>query len=340
LATIKQLNDHVEQENLYLRKEVLLKHTHEGILGESSAIHKVKAAIEQVAVSNATVLITGETGTGKELVSHAIHQYSQRKNSSMINLNCAALPATLLEAELFGREKGAYTGALTRQAGRFELANGGTLFLDEIGELPLELQSKLLRVLESGEFERLGGYQARKTDARIIAATNKDLAREVARGRFREDLFYRLNVFPIHVPPLRERTMDIPMLVWHFNQVLSRGMGKSISNISQKDMEKLKEYRWPGNVRELKNVIERALIVCRHGKLHIELGTATAALSDDALTLDEVNQKHIIRILERTGWKIRGKYGAAKLLAINPQTLDSRMKKLGIKRPAQNPAIS
>jgi PAS domain S-box-containing protein len=340
LSTIKQLKDSIEQENVYLREEALLKYTHEGIVGESSAIHKVKAAIEQVAVSDATVLITGETGTGKELVSHAIHNYSLRKNSSMIKLNCAALPATLIEAELFGREKGAYTGALTRQAGRFELANDGTLFLDEIGDLPLELQGKLLRVLESGEFERLGGYQAQKTDARIIAATNRDLAHEVAQGRFRNDLFYRLNVFPIHVPPLRERAEDIPMLVWHFTQELSRGMGRSISTISQKTMENLKEYPWPGNVRELKNIIERALIVCRGSKLQVELGTATESLSGDPLTLDEVNQKHIIRILERTGWKIRGKHGAAKLLAINPQTLDSKMKKLGIKRPAQNSDMS
>ncbi len=338
---IKHLQQKLEQENIYLREEAKLKYGHEDIVGESSAIKKVKADIEQVAPSNATVLITGETGTGKELVTHSIHKYSQRSNKSLIKINCAALPPTLIEAELFGREKGAYTGALTKQAGRFELADGATLFLDEIGDLPLELQGKILRVLENGEFERLGGHTPLKTDARIIAATNKDLAQEVDQGRFREDLFYRLNVFPINVPPLRERKQDIPMLAWHFIKELNKGMGKTINHVSQSTMDSLQRYPWPGNVRELKNVIERALIVSRNGTLQVDVRNADSPTSaGESLSLDEVNRKHILSVLEKTGWRIRGKKGAAELLRINPQTLDSRLKKLGITRPAHHNYIS
>lgn len=333
---IKKLKNRLEQDNQYLRSEYELTHGHEDIVGESSVIKQVKEDIEQVAPSNATVLITGETGTGKELVAHSIHKYSQRSNKSLIKLNCAALPPTLIEAELFGREKGAYTGALTKQIGRFELADGATIFLDEIGDLPLELQGKILRVLESGEFERLGGHKPLKTDARVIAATNKNLADEVSSGRFREDLFYRLNVFPIHVPPLRERKQDIAMLVWYFLQELSSGMGKTINNVSQSTMDKLQSYPWPGNVRELKNVIERGLIVSGNGTLQIDISTNEPQPSEELLSLEEVNKRHIITVLEKTGWKVRGKNGAAEILIINPQTLESRMKKLGIIRPASH----
>ncbi len=333
LSEVQLMKERLEQENVYLREEMQVNTSHEGIVGESAAINSVKAAINQVAPSDATVLITGETGTGKELVTHAIHNSSQRNKDSLIKLNCAALPPSLIEAELFGREKGAYTGALTRQAGRFELADGGTLFLDEIGDMPLELQGKLLRVLQEGEFERLGGVQVLKTDVRVIAATNKDLTQAVAEGRFREDLYYRLNVFPIEVPPLRTRAEDIPLLVWHFVQELSKGMGKTITHLSKSTMNELQHYPWPGNVRELKNVIERALIVCNSETLHIKLTTDNAPAPADSLTLDEVNRNHILSVLEKTGWRVRGRNGAAQFLAVNPQTLDSRMKKLGIKRP-------
>jgi transcriptional regulator with GAF, ATPase, and Fis domain len=280
---------------------------------------------------NSIVLIQGETGSGKELIANLIHRESPRAHRKMVRVNCASLPATLIEAELFGREKGAYTGALSKQAGRFEMADGSTLFLDEIGELALELQAKLLRVLQDGEFERLGSTRTLKVDVRVITATNSDLATLVAEGTFRQDLYYRLNVFPIVVPPLRERRMDIPALVWSFVREFSETMGKSIDKISKSTMQHLQAYDWPGNVRELRNMIERSMILSRGGTLAVSLGE----VGSDQLasqTLAEVDRHHIHSVLEQTGWRIRGAGGAAQALGLNPSTLESRMKKLGIKR--------
>ena len=261
LTIIKQLKDQLHEENLYLREEINLLHSHKDIVGNSEAIKTVLKQIEQVAATDSTVLIQGETGTGKELVANAIHGMSSRHDRLMIKVNCAALPPTLIESELFGREKGAFTGSLSKQIGRFELADASTIFLDEIDALPLDLQAKLLRVLESGEFERLGSPRTVKVDVRIISATNRDLARVVSEGGFREDLYYRLNVFQIIVPPLRERREDILPLVWSFVHELSKRMGKRIESIPQKDVEALQAYPWPGNVRELRNLTERAMII-------------------------------------------------------------------------------
>ena len=255
----------------------------------------------------------------------------------MVALNCAALPATLIESELFGREKGAYTGALTRQVGRFELADGSTLLLDEVSELPLELQAKLLRVLQEGQFERLGSAKTVRADVRIIAATNRDLERLVREGRFREDLYYRLNVFPIRLPPLRERREDIPLLVWTFVKECGRALGKSIESIPRSTLETLKAYPWPGNIRELRNVIERAMIVCAGPTLSVELPSQPERVSPHTplgdLTLEEAERRYILSMLEKTGWRVSGKHGAAAILGLNPSTLQSRMVKLGIVRP-------
>jgi PAS domain S-box-containing protein len=284
--------------------------------------------------TDSTVLITGETGTGKELVARAIHSASQRKDKVLVRVNCAALPAGLIESELFGHEKGAFTGATSRKIGRFELANGGTIFLDEIGDIPLDLQNKLLRVLQEGEFERLGDSQTRKVDVRVIAATNRELSDAIEEGLFRSDLFYRLNVFPIGVPALRERSKDIPLLVKHLVMKYSVKLGKSIESIPQAAMNALMAYDWPGNVRELENVIERAVILT--GGTELELGdwltAATSAGPSRIPTLEELERDHITRVLEATGWRVRGDAGAAALLGLKPTTLEARMKKLGIER--------
>jgi formate hydrogenlyase transcriptional activator len=289
-----------------------------------------------VAGTPATVLLIGETGTGKELLARAIHNLSPRCARPMVTLNCAALPATLVESELFGREKGAFTGAVTRQIGRFELADGSTLFLDEIGELPLELQAKLLRVLQEGQFERLGSSKPIKTDVRIIAATNRDLEKAVKEGRFREDLYYRLNVFPITMPPLRQRREDIPLLVSAFAKDIVRTLGKTIDAIPRSTLTELQRYSWPGNIRELRNVVERALIVCRGSTLHFDLpaqaSTSAVVGSPPNRTLEEVERRHILSVLEETGWRVSGKNGAAAILGLNRSTLESRMAKLGIVR--------
>jgi transcriptional regulator with GAF, ATPase, and Fis domain len=288
---------------------------------------------EKVAATDSTVLVMGETGTGKELLAHAIHNLSARKERPMLTVNCSALPGSLIESELFGREKGAYTGALTKRIGRFEVADGSTVFLDEISELPLELQAKLLRVLEDGSFERLGSSQSIKVDVRVIAATNRDLAKEVSQGRFREDLYYRLNVFPLTVPPLRERREDIPLLVWTFINEYGERMGKTIESIPRKTMESLQRYVWPGNVRELKNVVERAMILSKGPGLHVEVpGISASDRPKSMMTLEEVEKRHITHVLENTGWRVRGKNGAAEILGLKPTTLDSRIKKLGIPR--------
>ena len=340
LKEAKQLKNKLREENLYLKEEFNLLYSHKDIVGNSKAISSMLKQIEQVAGTESTVLIQGETGTGKELVANAIHSLSSRKDRLMIKVNCAALPPTLIESELFGREKGAFTGALSKQIGRFELADGSTIFLDEIDSLPLELQAKLLRVLESGEFERLGSPQTVKVDVRIISATNRDLASVVSEGGFREDLYYRLNIFQIIVPPLRERREDILPLVWSFVQELSKKMGKRIESIPQKDVEALQAYPWPGNVRELRNVTERAMIITTGYVLHLDVPKIAQSNADQPGTLEESEKKHIIEALNATGWQVSGKDGAAAILGINPKTLGSRMKKLGIKKTRRIPDIS
>ncbi len=329
LGEIERLRRQLEEENAYLRNEMHLKTKRPDLSGFSS-MQEVLAKVEQVAVTGSTVLIQGETGTGKELIAEAIHRQSERRQRVMVKVNCAALPAALVESELFGREKGAFTGALSRQIGRFELADGSTLFLDEIAEIPLETQAKLLRVLQAGEFERLGSPKTIKVDARVIVATNRDLAAEVEQGRFRRDLYYRLNVFPIDLPPLRARREDIPHLVWAFVGEFGERMGKKIRKVAVKDMEALTAYSWPGNVRELRNVIEHAMIVSKGDILELERRVPSERQATAALSLEEVERRHIQATLETTRGRIKGVGGAAQRLGLNPSTLYSRMRKLGI----------
>ncbi|MCY2987252.1 MAG: sigma 54-interacting transcriptional regulator [Planctomycetota bacterium] len=331
-AEIRQLQEHLQDEIVYLRSQVEPVSLPDGIVGQSSSLTKVLRQVEQVAKTNATVLLTGETGTGKELIATAIHELSGRRVHMMVRVNCAALPPTLIESELFGREKGAYTGALTKQVGRFELAHGSTIFLDEVGELPLELQAKLLRVLQEGTFERVGSPKTIKVDLRVIAASNRDLTQTTGAGRFREDLFYRLNVFPIHLPPLRERSEDIPALVETFVEEFARALGKTIRSIPRSVIDALQRYPWPGNVRELRNLIERAVIISEGTTLHVDLPTPSSLTSPRGATLEEVERNHILTVLEQTGWRIRGPGGAAETLGIKPTTLESRLGKLGIRR--------
>jgi transcriptional regulator with GAF, ATPase, and Fis domain len=306
----------------------------ETIIGESDSLRYVLSRVEQVSETDATVLLFGETGTGKELLAHAIHKRSRRRDRPFVIVNCAALPASLIESELFGRERGAFTGAHATQVGRFELANRGTLFLDEVGELPLELQPKLLRVLQSGELERLGSPRTIDVDVRLIAATNRDLVEEVRQGRFRRDLFYRLNVFPITVPSLRDRRQDIPLLVRHLVERHGRALRKPIDSVPQSVVQTLESYDWPGNIRELENVIQRAIIQSRGGTLELrDAWMPEAASSGGGTTLVEVERRHILHILEACRWRIEGQGGAAQLLALKSSTLRSRMLKLGITRP-------
>lgn len=331
---INSLREQLEQENIVLRAEAGLDEETHRALGTSPAMQRVQAMIEQVAATGSTVLILGETGTGKELVAQAIHQRSDRGKRLMVTVNCGALPAALIESELFGRERGAFTGALSRQAGRFELAHGSTLFLDEIAEMPIETQSKLLRVLQDGTFERLGSPVNLKADVRIIAATNRNLEEEVDQGRFRRDLFYRLNVFPIVVPPLRERVEDIAMLVWRFVSEFGQSMGRKINKIARDDMARMETYDWPGNVRELRNVIERAMITSTGTVLDLsQLALASPVRSQPpaTMTLEEIECRHIRETLKATRGKIKGRGGAAELLGLNPSTLYSRMRKLAIR---------
>ena len=335
LDEIARLKDRLQAESDYLKDEIRVIHSHGETTGKSSAIRKVLQLAEQVAPTGSLVLVRGETGTGKELVAQAIHRLSPRRGHLMIKVNCAALPSGLVESELFGREKGAYTGALTRQVGRFEVAGGSTLFLDEIGELSLDVQAKLLRVLETGEFERLGCSSTQKVDVRVIAATHRDLMEEVRRGRFREDLYYRVNVFPIRVPPLRERAEDIPLLVWTFLEEFSSRMGKKISRVPQRTMDALQRYRWPGNVRELRNVIERAAIVSSGDVLQVEVLDLGAAVEAPPTTMADTERAAIRRALEASGWRIKGPQGAAAQLGHKPSTLYGRMKKLGIRLPGR-----
>jgi PAS domain S-box-containing protein len=334
LEEVRLLKDRLQEENVYLREEAKLERHFGEIVGRSDAIRRVLRKIEEVAPTDATVLVTGETGTGKERVARAIHGESPRRDRPLVKVNCAALSPTLIESELFGHEKGSFTGALGRKAGRFELADGATIFLDEIGELPIELQPKLLRVLQDGEFERLGSAHNIRADVRVIAATNRDLWKDVQARRFRADLFYRLNVYPINVPPLRQRREDIPLLVEHFVGVFSKKMGKTITSVAPSALEALRSYLWPGNVRELANVIERAVITTTGTVLQISNFTETlsaAAPHKLSKTLEEVEREHIIAVYEAMGWKIEGPDGAAKILGLPPSTLRSRMRKLKIK---------
>ncbi len=333
LLEIERLKQQLEQENVYLREEVKHLFAHEEIVAQSDVMRQVLALVEQVAPTESTVLISGETGTGKELIARAIHNLSQRKARTLITVNCASLPPSLIESELFGREKGAYTGALTMMRGRFEVADGSTLFLDEIGDLPLEAQAKLLRVLEHGDFERLGSTRMMSTDVRVIAASNRNLAQDVEAGKFRRDLFYRLNVFPISIPPLRERVEDIPLLAWAFVREFEKKMGKRIESIPRRALEEFQRYPWPGNVRELRNVIEHAMIVSRGKTLEVQFPALTPAESVAPQTLEEVERKHILNVLEKTRWRLTGQGGAAERLGMKRTTLQWRMKKLGINRP-------
>jgi formate hydrogenlyase transcriptional activator len=338
---IEELNAQLSREKLYLQDEIRSDHQFEEIIGRSRTLGRVLREIETVAPTDSTVLISGETGSGKELVARAIHQLSARRDNAFVKLNCAAIPTGLLESELFGHEKGAFTGAISQRIGRFELANRGTVFLDEVGEIPLDLQPKLLRVLQEREFERLGSTRTLRTDARLIAATNRDLAALVEDQKFREDLFYRLNVFPIHVPPLRERREDIPMLVRHFAQQFSRRMKKSIENIPAESMDVLTRYDWPGNIRELQNLIERAVILSAGPTLDVPVAALNGRRSSPAhqeaetATLEQAERKHIIGALEGTNWVIGGPNGAAVRLGMKRSTLQFRMRKLGIVRPVQ-----
>ena len=302
------------------------------IVGDSPSFRRVLEQVETVAPTDASVLILGETGTGKELIARAIHDLSGRRERTFVKLNCAAIPTGLLESELFGHEKGAFTGAIMQKAGRFELANKGTLFLDEIGDIPLELQPKLLRALQEHEFERLGGTRTIKVDVRLVAATNRDLAQMIAERQFRTDLYYRLNVFPISVPPLRERADDIPKLVRYFTQKFARRMNKRVETISQETMDALVRYPWPGNVRELENLIERAVILTRGATLQIPLAELRPAATDttSALTLEDAERDHIRRVLEQSNGVVGGPKGAAAKLGMKRTTLQSKMKKLGM----------
>jgi formate hydrogenlyase transcriptional activator len=341
---ITELKDQLTQEKLYLENELRSEMNFEEIIGNSVALRKVLRQVEAVAPTGSTVLIYGETGTGKELIARAVHNLSDRRSNAFVKLNCAAIPTGLLESELFGHERGSFTGAVTQRIGRFELASSGTIFLDEVGEIPLDLQPKLLRVLQEREFERLGSSRTLRTDARLIAATNRDLGAMVGEQTFRSDLFYRLNVFPIHVPALRERTEDIPYLVRHFAQHFARNMKKQIDTISSETMNALIRYPWPGNIREMQNVIERAVILSRGSVLHIPSTDLKSRIPEAGdtngfATLEEVERKHILSVLEQTHWVFGGRNGAAAVLGIKRPTLQFRMHKLGISRP-QRPIIA
>lgn len=334
LEIIKQLKEQLRAENTYLREEIDQVYASLNMVGDSAEIRTVLKQVSHVAPTDSTVLIQGETGTGKELIAHALHNQSSRRERLMIIVNCAALAPTLIESELFGHEKGAFTGAMARRIGRFEVANKSTIFLDEVDALPMALQAKLLRVLETGVFERLGDSSSIKVDVRVIAATNRDLGDLVAAGAFREDVYYRLNVFPITVPPLRERRDDIVALAWFFVQQFSKTLGKPIESMHRQCIEALHAYPWPGNVRELRNVIERAMIMAEGQVLSLDLPKSSENVEPvgAALTLGEVDRQHIVAVLNRTGWRVSGKGGAAEILGINPKTLESRMRKLNIRR--------
>jgi len=335
---IAQLKDKLTKEKLYLEEEIQTEYNFEEIIGDSQTLKRVLKQVQTVAVTDSTVLILGETGSGKELVARALHNLSDRRERTFVKLNCAAIPTGLLESELFGHEKGAFTGAIATKIGRFELADQGTLFLDEIGEIPLELQVKLLRVLQEQEFERLGSTRTIRVNVRLVAATNRDLGQMVEEQKFRSDLYYRLKVFPITVPPLRERTEDIPLLVRHFAQKFAQRMKKRIETIPSESMKAMQTYRWPGNVRELENFVERAVILSSGSELFVPLPelkrTSSPSSNFVAITLEQAERDHILRILRDTNWVIGGVSGAAAKLGMKRTTLQSKMQKLGIARPS------
>jgi transcriptional regulator with GAF, ATPase, and Fis domain len=338
LAEVRALKDRIGEENAYLRNELSgLAHPGE-IVGSSTALQQAVSLAAQVARSDTTVLLLGETGTGKELFANAIHAQSRRSEGPLIKVNCAAIPATLLESELFGHEKGAFTGAIGARSGRFELADGGTLLLDEIGDLPSEVQAKLLRVLQDREVQRLGATSSRKVDVRIVAATNRDLERRMAEGAFRQDLYYRVAVFTIRVPPLRERREDIPLIAWSIVNRRQHELDRHVERIATRSMDALQRYAWPGNVRELENVIERALILSHGPVLKLDESFAagvgeTGQFRRGSDSFDAVAADHIVHVLDRCEWRIAGRGNAAEVLGLHPNTLRSRMKKLGIARP-------
>jgi len=336
LAEVHQLKERLEAENVYLREEVLHTQEFQDVVGRSAALQRVLESVAQVAPADSTVLLLGETGTGKEVIARAIHARSRRSERPLIAVNCAALPGTLMESELFGHEKGAFSGALARQLGRFEVADKGTLLLDEVGELSPELQAKLLRVLQEGTFERVGSSQTIRVDVRMIAASNRDLAEEVRKGTFRADLYYRLNVFPILIPPLRQRQEDIPLLVWHFIAKKQRRLGTQIEEIPKEVMRRLQVYDWPGNVRELENVVEQALILSPRSSRVLDtrfvMQRVGSPVTASAQSLEEAERAAILKALDGCGWKIKGQGNAADTLGVKPSTLHFRMKKLGISR--------
>ncbi len=340
LLEVQTLSDRLEEENIYLKEEISEGNKFENILTQSDNYRKVLQQVEQVAPTEATVLIEGETGTGKELLARAVHSLSKRSDRSLVRVNCAALPEELILSELFGHEKGAFTGATATKTGRFELADKGTIFLDEIGEISLKIQSQLLRILQEGEFERVGGVETLKVDVRIIAATNRDLRKMVSGKQFREDLYYRLSVFPLQNPPLRDRPEDIPLLVRHFMKQFARKNGKPIDNIRAKDLKRLQQYDFPGNIRELMNIVEQAVVLSNNKTLDLSYwrpvrskqSAAHSEIGDEFPTLEEIQRQHIINALEKTHWRVTGPQGAAKLLGMKGQTLFSKMKKLGIER--------
>jgi transcriptional regulator with GAF, ATPase, and Fis domain len=339
LREVSELKERLEAENVVLQQEIRHQRGFDEIVGTSPALARVLAQVEQVAPTDAAVLLLGETGTGKELVARAIHDRSRRRDRPLVTVNCAALPATLVESELFGYEKGAFTGALQRTIGRFEVAHGGTLFLDEIGELPLDVQAKLLRVLQTGQFERLGAPRTHRADVRLVAATNRDLEREVREGRFRKDLYYRLSVFPIALPPLRERREDVPLLVWHFIERRQADLGRSVKRVPERLMRAFSAHDWPGNVRELENVVERALILTSGATLaadpaFLEAAPIVSPVGPRA-SLADAERAHIQAVLEECGWRVSGKGNAAERLGLKRSTLQFRMKKLAIERPLE-----
>jgi formate hydrogenlyase transcriptional activator len=342
---ITELRDQLTREKLYLQDELRSEMNFEEIIGNSAALRNVLRQVEAVAPTGSTVLIYGETGTGKELIARAVHNLSERRTNAFVKLNCAAIPTGLLESELFGHERGAFTGAVAQRIGRFELASLGTIFLDEVGEIPLDVQPKLLRVLQEREFERLGSSKTLRTDARLIAATNRDLGAMVSQQTFRSDLYYRLNVFPIRVPALRERAEDIPFLVRHFAQHFARNMKKQIDSISSETMNALLRYPWPGNIREMQNVIERAVILSRGSTLHVPSSDLRSRIGEvpeanGLATLEEVERKHIVTVLEQTNWVFAGPNGAAARLGLKRPTLQFRMQKLGITRPQRSVPVN
>lgn len=350
LAEVEQLKNRLEEENFYLQEEIRIEHNFEEIIGRSDAIRNVLQAVETVAPTEANVVIGGETGTGKELIARALHNLSSRGDKTLIKVNCSSIPGELFESEFFGHVKGAFTGALRNRIGRFELADQGTLFLDEVGEIPLEMQSKLLRVLQEGQFERVGDERTRKVDVRVVAATNRTLKHEVEEGRFRQDLYYRLNVFPIEVPPLRDRREDIPLLAAHFLEQGARGIKRNGLSLTKENIRHLQSYDWPGNVRELQNVIERAVITSRTGELRFDLtdeqsqhAPPTSSSSPPAYGTAEViseaemrrrERENLLAALERSDWRVYGADGAAALLGVKPSTLASRIKKMGLEKPS------